>query len=57
MIFGANVGTSITSTLVSFTQAGDREQFKNAFAGATVHGMFNWLTLLVLLPLNSATGM
>lgn len=27
-----------------------------AFAGATVHDCFNWLSVLVLLPLEAATG-
>lgn len=27
-----------------------------AFAGATVHDFFNWLSVLVLLPLEVATG-
>lgn len=28
-----------------------------AFAGATVHDCFNWLSVLVLLPLEVASGM
>lgn len=27
-----------------------RDEFRRAFAGATVHDLFNWLTVLVLLP-------
>ena len=42
MIFGSNVGTSVTNTIVSMTQVGDREAFRRAFAAATVHDMFNW---------------
>lgn len=30
--------------------------FARAFAGATVHDFFNWLSVLVLLPLEVATG-
>ncbi|KAK3106285.1 hypothetical protein FSP39_016895 [Pinctada imbricata] len=56
IIMGANVGTSVTNTLVSMTQAADREVFERAFAGATVHDMFNWLTVIVLLPLEVTTG-
>lgn len=29
---------------------------RRAFAGATVHDFFNWLSVLVLLPLEVATG-
>ena len=56
MVMGANVGTSLTSTLVSLTQISDRAQFELAFAGATVHDCFNWLTVTVLLTLESTTG-
>jgi hypothetical protein len=32
-----------------------KEEFRRSFAGATVHDMFNWLSVLVLLPLELAT--
>lgn len=35
---------------------GNREEFERAFAGATVHDIFNWLCVVVLLPLEVATG-
>ncbi|XP_055892042.1 sodium-dependent phosphate transport protein 2B-like [Biomphalaria glabrata] len=54
VIMGTNVGTSVTSTLVSLAQVGDRTEFRRAFAGATVHDMFNWSAVLVLLPLEIA---
>ncbi|XP_060068045.1 sodium-dependent phosphate transport protein 2A-like [Ylistrum balloti] len=56
IIMGANIGTSVTNTIVSMAQSGDRETFKRAFAGATVHDMFNWLSVVVLLPLEVLTG-
>ncbi|XP_005083768.1 sodium-dependent phosphate transport protein 2C [Mesocricetus auratus] len=56
IIMGVNVGTSITSTLVSMAQSGDRDEFQRAFSGSAVHGIFNWLTVLVLLPLEGATA-
>ncbi|XP_034713182.1 solute carrier family 34 member 2a [Etheostoma cragini] len=56
IIMGTNIGTSVTNTLVAMTQAGDRNTFRRAFAGATVHDFFNWLSVLVLLPLEVATG-
>ncbi|XP_007535177.1 LOW QUALITY PROTEIN: sodium-dependent phosphate transport protein 2B [Erinaceus europaeus] len=55
IIMGANIGTSITNTIVALMQAGDRNEFRRAFAGATVHDFFNWLSVLVLLPLEAAT--
>ncbi|XP_059266190.1 sodium-dependent phosphate transport protein 2C isoform X3 [Mustela nigripes] len=57
IIMGVNVGTSITSTLVSMAQSGDRDEFRRAFGGSAVHGIFNWLTVLILLPLESATAL
>uniref|UniRef100_A0AAR2L697 Sodium-dependent phosphate transport protein 2B n=1 Tax=Pygocentrus nattereri TaxID=42514 RepID=A0AAR2L697_PYGNA len=56
VIMGANIGTSVTNTIVAVMQAGDRNEFRRAFAGATVHDFFNWLSVLVLLPLEAATG-
>ncbi|GIY25382.1 hypothetical protein CEXT_815231 [Caerostris extrusa] len=53
---GANIGTSVTNTVVSLGQANDRREFRRAFAAATIHDMFNWLAVIVLLPLEVATG-
>ena len=56
MIFGSNVGTSVTNTIVSMTHAGDREAFRRAFAAATVHDMFNWLAVILMTGLELTTG-
>ncbi|XP_072476504.1 sodium-dependent phosphate transport protein 2B-like isoform X2 [Notamacropus eugenii] len=56
IVMGANIGTSVTNTLVALLQAGDREEFRRAFAGATVHDFFNWLSVLVLLPMEVLTS-
>ncbi|KAL4237755.1 hypothetical protein ACF0H5_002467 [Mactra antiquata] len=56
IIMGANIGTSVTNTIVSIGQIGNKNEFRRAFAGATVHDVFNWLTVLVLLPLEIVTG-
>ncbi|KAF4014901.1 hypothetical protein G4228_005713 [Cervus hanglu yarkandensis] len=56
IIMGSNIGTSVTNTIVALMQAGDRTDFRRAFAGATIHDCFNWLSVLVLLPLEAATG-
>nr|XP_055061730.1 solute carrier family 34 member 2a [Misgurnus anguillicaudatus] len=56
VIMGTNIGTSVTNTIVAMTQAGDRNMFRRAFAGATVHDFFNWLSVLILLPLEAASG-
>lgn len=51
VIMGANIGTSVTNTIVSFGQVNDLDQFERAFSGATVHDMFNMLSVLVILPI------
>jgi hypothetical protein len=53
---GANIGTTMTNTLVSLAHSMDPTEFKRAFSGATVHDVFNWLTVLILLPLEYFTG-
>uniref|UniRef100_A0A4W6EA95 Sodium-dependent phosphate transport protein 2A n=1 Tax=Lates calcarifer TaxID=8187 RepID=A0A4W6EA95_LATCA len=57
IIMGSNIGTSVTNTIVALMQAGEREEFERAFAGATVHDCFNWLSVLVLLPLEAVSGL
>lgn len=56
IVMGANIGTSVTNTIVSLGQITSKNDFRRAFAGATVHDVFNWLTVLVLLPLEIITG-
>ena len=56
MIMGANLGTSVTNTLVSLAYLKDKNSFQRSFAAATVHDFFNILSVLVLLPLELATG-
>lgn len=56
MIMGANLGTSVTNTLVSLGYMKDTANFKKAFAAATVHDFFNILTVAILLPIELMTG-
>lgn len=56
IIMGANIGTSVTNTVVSMAQYGDRNEFRRSFGAATVHDMFNWLSVIILLPLEICTG-
>ena len=56
VIMGANIGTSVTNTLVSLGHAKEPLEYERAFAGATVHDMFNFLCVLVLLPLEALVG-
>ena len=57
MVMGANVGTSITNTIVSLGHVHSKEEFKRAFAAATVHDFFNLLSVLIFLPLEIAFGL
>jgi solute carrier family 34 (sodium-dependent phosphate cotransporter) len=56
IIMGANIGTSVTNTLVSLAHVTRKGEFERAFAGATVHDLFNLTTVLFLFPLELATG-
>jgi solute carrier family 34 (sodium-dependent phosphate cotransporter) len=56
MVMGANIGTTITNTLASLGTLRREVEFQRAFAAATVHDFFNLLAVLVLLPLELATG-
>jgi sodium-dependent phosphate cotransporter len=57
MIMGANIGTTVTNTLASLGTIRRSNEFRRAFAGATVHDLFNLLAVAVLLPLELLTGM
>lgn len=56
IIMGANVGTSVTNTLVSLTQIGRSHEFKRSFAAATVHDFFNIIAIIILFPIQLATN-
>uniref|UniRef100_H2ZBY4 Uncharacterized protein n=1 Tax=Ciona savignyi TaxID=51511 RepID=H2ZBY4_CIOSA len=56
IIMGSNIGTSVTNTIVALSQSVDKNEFRRAFAGATVHDIFNLLSVLVFLPIEVASG-
>ncbi len=56
MVMGANIGTTVTNTLVSLGHVRQSNEFRRAFAAATVHDFFNVLAVALLLPLELATG-
>jgi len=56
MIMGANIGTTVTNTIVSLAHMSRRDEFRRAFAVATCHDFFNFIAVLLLLPLELATG-
>jgi sodium-dependent phosphate cotransporter len=56
MVMGANIGTTVTNTLVALAHMRQSEEFKRAFAAATVHDFFNLMAVGILLPVELATG-
>ncbi|MBN1827389.1 MAG: Na/Pi symporter [Candidatus Eisenbacteria bacterium] len=54
IVMGANIGTTVTNTIVSLGHAGRLREFEKAFAASTVHDFFNILAVLVLFPLEMA---
>lgn len=56
MVMGANIGTSVTNTIVALGHMTRAQEFRRAFAGATVHDFFNLMAVAVFLPLEVATG-
>ena len=56
MVMGANIGTTVTATMVSLAHIGRRDEFERAFPVAICHDIFNYFAVLVLLPVEIATG-
>ncbi len=56
IIMGANIGTTVTCAIVSLGHVARPAEFKRAFAAASVHDFFNMMTVLILFPLEIATG-
>jgi len=57
MVMGANIGTTITNTIVSMGHIRLRKEFELAFTGATVHDFFNLCAVILFLPLEWAFGL
>lgn len=57
VIMGANVGTTITSTIISLGFINKKKEFKRAVAAGTYHCFFNLLTVLILFPLELNYGL
>jgi solute carrier family 34 (sodium-dependent phosphate cotransporter) len=56
MVMGANIGTTVTNTIVSLGHLRQKEEFKRAFASSTVHDFFNILAVLIFFPLEMMFG-
>ncbi len=56
MIMGANIGTTVTNTIVSIGHINRGEEFRRAFAASTVHDFFNLLAVCILFPIELRFG-
>ena len=56
IIMGANIGTTITSTIVSLGFISKKKEFRRAVAAGTYHDFFNILTAAILFPLEYYYG-
>ncbi len=54
---GANIGTSITNTIVILGHVTKKGEFQRAFSAATIHDFFNMICVMIFLPLEIAFGM
>lgn len=51
MVMGANIGTTVTATIVALAHARRTEEFRRALSAATMHDFFNVITATILLPI------
>lgn len=54
IVIGANMGTTITNTIVSWSLITRKADFRRAYAAATVHDFFNLCSIAIFLPLEIA---
>ena len=56
MIMGANIGTTVTNTIVSLGHVNRENEFRRAFAASTIHDFFNVLAVLIIFPIEITFG-
>ncbi|WP_339925536.1 Na/Pi symporter [uncultured Cyclobacterium sp.] len=56
VIMGANIGTTLTSTLVAFGYILKKKTFRKALSAGVLHDIFNISTVIILLPLEVYFG-
>jgi sodium-dependent phosphate cotransporter len=56
VVMGANIGTTVTNVLVSLSHLTRSREFQRAFTASTVHDFFNVFAVVLLFPLQIATG-
>lgn len=56
IVLGANIGTTLTSTLVTLSYLMDKKEFRRALSAGISHDFFNILTVILLFPLEIYFG-
>ncbi|VDK44871.1 unnamed protein product [Cylicostephanus goldi] len=56
VMIGSELGGTLVNAIVSLAYSGEPEQFRRAFAAATLGDVFNICCIFVILPLELATG-
>lgn len=51
IVMGANIGTTLTSTIVSLSYITKKREFRKAIAAGTAHDIFNIIVVILLFPL------
>ncbi len=55
IVMGANIGTTVTCTLVALGHITRKEEFKRAFSGSIMHDIFNIMAVVILFPIEMST--
>ncbi|HHS12447.1 MAG TPA: hypothetical protein ENN03_01620 [bacterium] len=55
ILMGANIGTTVTNTIVSLGSISRQNEFSKAMSGAILHDFFNLFAVLIFFPLEWAT--
>ncbi len=56
LVMGANIGTSVTNSIVSMAHLNRSNEFRRSFAASTVHDFFNFLAVIVIFPIQYFTN-
>lgn len=56
VVMGANIGTTVTSTIVALSYIDNKSVFMRALSGAALHDFFNIFVAIILMPLELTTG-
>ena len=55
IVMGANIGTTVTNTMVAAAHVTRKEEFRRALTASSLHDYFNVLTVIILFPIEMTT--